>query len=217
MAPIGSPIPVDPLNLLREAIAKDLHPVPISDPSATDPTSLEDATHLFFNIPKPGDAFNHHAIDLTTSTRFVSQRAGAPLDLLSVYFSWTNKDTGLTEYISAVQALDAKRREKGLGGVTNVVFTERVDLASWLSGENDESEFIKSADNTLGARQAAAGAAEIASGSADVHMGDGAGHTGLNASLRADEERVKAIGKLERSMGDRNTVLRGIKPTVSLL
>jgi len=217
MAPNDASIESDALILLRDTITKSQNPVPISDPSATDPTPLETATHLYFNTQKVGDDSGHQIIELSTPTRFISQQTNAPLDLLSVYFCWINKDAGLQEYINALQTLNAQRIEKSLGGVTNVVFTERVDLASWLNGENDESEFIKSLDNTSSTRKAANEAAQIASGGLDVHMGDVDGRIGFGTITKADEERVKAICKLERIMGDRNTVLRGIKPTVSVL
>lgn len=205
----------DALLLLRDCITKNITPIPTTstDPSnASDTAPLESATHLFFEIDQPGGAVRH-ALELSAPTRFISQRDNAPLDLLSVYFSWTNKDSGLTEYISAVQALNAGRTSNGLQVATNVVFTERVDLASWLSGENDESEFIKSIDDTPAARKAADGAADIARGAGDVVMGDATAQPGLGG--RGEAERVKAIYKVERPLGDRNTVLRGIKPTVS--
>lgn len=210
MATNGDSAP-DPLILLREAIANNTHPLPTStaDPSeAKDAVALETATHLLFNTQKPGDA-SKTVIPLSTPTRFISQRDNAPLDLLSVYFSWTNREAGLTDYIAAVQALDRARTSNGLSGVTNVSFTERVDLASWLNGETDESEFIKREDDTKAARKAADGAAEVARGADDVVMGEAPAATG-----RREEERIKTIYRMERSLGDRNTVLRGIKPTV---
>ncbi|KAF2152047.1 CDC73-domain-containing protein [Myriangium duriaei CBS 260.36] len=208
----GAPA-TDPLILLRDCIKRGGAPLPTtsSDPStASDTATLETATHLLFDLEQPG-ASAREVIELATPTRFISQRDNAPLDLLSVFFSWTNRDTGLTEYISAVQTLNNERTKNGLQGVTNVVFTERVDLASWLSGENDESEFIKSLDDTPEARKAAQGAADIARGVQDVAMGDAAAQP--RVSTRGEAERIKAIYKMERSLGDRNTVLRGIKPT----
>ncbi|PNS16299.1 Cell division control protein 73 [Sphaceloma murrayae] len=199
----------DPLILLREAITNNTHPLPTStsDPSeASDASPLESATHLLFNTQKPGEAANT-VIALSIPTRFISQRDNAPLDLLSVYFSWTNRDAGLTDYIAAVQALDKARTSNGLSGVTNVSFTERVDLASWLNGETDESEFIQRPDDAE-ARKAADGAADVARGADDVAMSDAPAATG-----RREEERIKTIYRMERSLGDRNTVLRGIKPT----
>lgn len=207
----------DPLILLRDCIKKNINPIPTTttEPSsASDAAPLETATHLFFEVDQPGGA-SRYAIELSTPTRFISQRNDAPLDLLSVYFSWINKDTGLTDYISAVQALQAERAKNGLQGVTNVVFTERVDLASWLSGENDESEFIKSLDDTPSARKAADGAADVARGAEDVAMEDTAAQHTIGG--RGEAERIKAIYKVERPVGDHNTVLRGIKPTVSAL
>lgn len=212
MASNGTPAP-DALNLLRDSIKRNSTPISTtsSDPSvASDAASLETATHLLFDTQQPGTSARQ-VIELTTPTRFISQRDNAPLDLLSVYFSWINRDTGLTEYISTVQTLSAERKKNGLQPVTNVVFTERVDLASWLSGENDDSEFIKSLGDTAEARDAAQGAADIARGTEDVVMGDVA--TQPNFSARGEAERIKAIYKVERSLGDRNSVLRGIKPT----
>lgn len=212
MATNGTSTP-DPLTLLRDCIKNNSSPLPTTsaDPSsATDAAPLESATHLLFDVEQKGGS-SRHVIELSAPTRFVSQRDNAPLDLLSVFFSWSNRDTGLTEYISAVQALNTERTKSGLKGVTNVVFTERVDLASWLSGENDESEFIKSLDDTAETRQAAQDAADALRAGDDVVMGDATNKSGVGA--RGEAERIRAIYKLERSMGDRNTVLRGIKPT----
>ncbi|KAF2226204.1 RNA pol II accessory factor, Cdc73 family-domain-containing protein [Elsinoe ampelina] len=207
MAAVNGDVP-DPLILLRDSIANNTTPLPTStaNPSeASDAAPLVSATHLLFNTQKPGEAAQT-IISLSTQTRFISQRDNAPLDLLSVYFSWTNRDAGLQDYIAAVRALDEARTSSGLSGVTNVGFTERVDLASWLNGETDESEFIKRADDNKESRKAADGAADLARGD-DVTMGD------APPSGRREEERIKSIYRMERSLGDRNTVLRGIKPT----
>lgn len=92
------------------------------------------------------------------------------------------------------------------------MFTEKLDLITWLEGASDESEFIRPLDAEEQAR--AAGAA------ADVAMGRG-GAGGLEAGReqqggrgRAIDPRLRQIYNGERRMGDRNSVLRGIKPTV---
>lgn len=216
MATNGTSAP-DPLLLLRNCIKSDNQPVPTTstDPStAEDVAPLETATHLLFKVDLSGTS-TRHVIELNTPTRFISQRDNAPLDLLSIFFSWTNKDVVSTEYISAVQALNTERTKNGLSNVTNVVFTERVDLASWLKGEIDESEFIKSLGDTEQARKDAQSAADVARGTDDVVMGDAT--AGPIVTSAGEAERLKAIYKAERIIGDRNTVLHGIKPTVSIL
>jgi len=208
----------DPLTLFRDAIAQSQLPIPTTTPDASNNTEagvLEKAHFLLFNTQQAGDGEIHVPIRLETPTRFISQRANAPLDLISVYFCWLNKDLGVGEYIAATQSLNDQRTKNGLGNVTNVAFAEKLDLTSWLAGESSESEFIKSADNNAETRKAAQGAADVARGTEDVTMGDADAGVRSGAVGAREEERMKEIYASERSMGDRNSVLRGIKPTVS--
>lgn len=208
--------PHDALNLLRSSIAGSKLPIPTSSADATtntDAVSIEEAQYLLFNTQHAGDGESHVSLDLKAPTRFISQRTNAPLDLISVYFCYLNKDLGVGDYITATQALNDRRTKNGLSIVTNVAFAEKLDLTSWLDGESNESEFIKRLDDNADTRRQAEGAADVARGGEDVEMGE-AGRSASKTGPR-EEERMREIYGSERSMGDRNSVLHGIKPTVS--
>lgn len=203
----------DALLLFRTCIASNLPPIPTtsSDPTSnTDIAELPVATHILFNTTSGATGSSHDALSCDTQTRFISQANGA-LDLLSVFWCWQNKDKGVGEYISATQTLNAERSKTGLGAVTNLVFAEKLDLVNWLAGDvgENESEFIKSLGDTAESRKAAQDAADLVKGDGDVAMG------GVGEGAGGEGERLKVIYSQERKMGDRNTVLRGIKPTVS--
>lgn len=170
--------------------------------STSDIATLAEATHLLFNTQSASEGVQHTALPLTTVTRFVSQANGA-LDLASVFWCWHNKDKGTGDYIAATQELNTSRTANGLSGVRNLVFAEKLDLINWLSGEND-SEFIKSLDDNRQTRAQAQDAAKMASGDGDVVMQD----------AKAEDDKLRDIYALERKTGDRNTLLRGSKPTV---
>lgn len=204
-------LPPDPLALLRAGIANSNLPIPTHTPDASVPsdveTSLAQATHLIFN-----NADQHIAIPLSQPTRFVSGNQNKPIDLRSVYFCWQNRDTNAAPYIAATQALNNELQSAGKSEtVTNLIFAEKLDLVNWLSGETgeEESEFIRSLDDNKQTKAEARDAAATAAGGEDVEMRD----AGLNdADARKNEEdRLREIYALERKMGDRNTVLRGVK------
>ena len=97
----------------------------------------------------------------------------------------------------------------------HLVFVERLDLITWLEGASDDSEYIKPLSSEGSAAQAAA-SARVASGA----VGGAAALPGGGAAARPARvinPRLQEIYNGERRMGDRNTVLRGIKPTVQLL
>lgn len=84
-------------------------------------------------------------------------------------------------------------------------FVERLDLISYLDSATEDSEYVK----PLAADVAnAANAAKIASGAV-------AGSTAANIGLQ--DSRLTDIYNGERKMGDRNTILRGVKPTVEFV
>lgn len=202
-------LPPDPLALLRSSIADSSLPIPTTSAEATTAEqSLAAAGYLVFNRND-----QHISIPLTQETRFISASLGGkPIDLRSVFFCWQNRDMGTGDYIAATQALNGEL--SGLGKsdtVTNLVFVEKLDLVNWLSGESgeEESEFIKSLDDNQQTRAEARDAAVTAAGGEDVEMRD-AGVTDAAARKR-EEERLREIYALERKMGDRNTVLRGVK------
>nr|OQO19779.1 hypothetical protein B0A51_13462 [Rachicladosporium sp. CCFEE 5018] len=209
MATANSTPAQDPLTLLRASIAASRPPIPTSTADASDATdvatSLSQATHLLFN-----NDTEHTAVSLSQSTRFISPAAGnKAIDLRSVYFCWQNRDLGAGEYINATQALNSEAGAQGT--VTNLVFTERLDLVAWLKGEvgEEESEFIVSADASRATKAGARDAAATAAGGEDVEMRDAGVSDGV--ARQREEERLREIYKGERRMGDHNTVLRGVK------
>jgi parafibromin len=156
-------------------------------------------------------------------TRFKSQTPEPPtfVDLRSIYFAWQQKDETVPEYISRAAELDKELPEGQK--LRNLVFVERIELIAWLEGASDEeggSEFITplKADG-LGAGNVAMKAADVASGAAGaggaaVAGGAGAATSAGGRSAKVIDARLQEIYNGERKMGDRNTVLRGIKPTV---
>ena len=206
----------DSLSLLRQSIAARTPPTPSTsdDPSSTEESnvSLAEASYLIFNSQSSQDGAQHIAIPLAQATRFQSQALAKAIDLRSIYFCWQNRDAGGLEYIAAVSALDAELKKVGKqDGVNNLVFAEKLDLVNWLSGElgEEDSEYIRSLDDNKQSRRAADDAAATAKGGEDVEMRD-AGLTDTAARKR-EEDRLREIYAAERKMGDRNTVLRGIK------
>lgn len=206
----------DALLTLRKAIAANRPPITTltpSDPSTPEPAEqdLSKATHLQFAHA------GHVTIPLDTLTRF--ELAGEALDLRSIYFAWLKRDVTTTDYIAAVRQLDEDlSKEGGAGGrVKNLVFAEKVDLTTWLEGAADESANIKPMDEEAAAAQAAAdNAASVAAGtSGGVAQVAGASGTATGPGGRTIDPRLREIYNGERRMGDRNSILRGVKPTVS--
>ncbi|KAK5256241.1 accessory factor associated with RNA polymerase II [Cryomyces antarcticus] len=220
----------DPLLYLRQAIFSGRPPIPTTTADATSNTDavqdLAKATHLLFN--SDGD---HRAFPLTAITRFVS--SNKPVDLRSIYLAWQKKDVAVPEYIASTQQLNNDLSAPGGAGgtVQNLVFVEKLDLITWLEGATEESEFIKPLAKSefikplaseIAAVQAA-GAADVAAGNkggiATVPSGAG-GADGVGAGVGAKktvDPRLVEIYNGERNMGDRNSVLRGIKATASPL
>lgn len=209
----------DPLSSLRHSIAADNPPIPTT--SASDPTAdsttddLAIATHLHFTGP------GAHFISLDAPTRFISSEL--PVDLRSIFFAWQKKDVNIPDYIASAQALSDElaattataEGEEGEGKregkkVQNLVFVERLDLITWLEGASDESEYIKPIE---GDNLAAAKSAQVASGQAGGVPTIPSGGAAARGGKQIDP-RLQEIYNLERRMGDRNSVLRGIKPTV---
>jgi parafibromin len=209
----------DPLLALRASIAASKAPSfsttsdPANAPSAiTD--SIPQATHLYFSYPIP------QCIPLDTPTRFVSQQAGqaGPVELRSVYVAWMNKDALATDYISKVTELNQALPDGHK--IRNLVFVEKGDLLAWLDGANT-SEFIKPLEGNDAAAEAARKAAEVAGGAGVPTLGaTGVGVTQQAAGgrpVKVIDARLQQVYNGERKMGDHNTVLRGIKPTVRIL
>lgn len=200
----------DALLLIRASIAANTLPIPTStdDPSSAADVQqdLTQATHLQFNHTGP---HQHCTLPFTTQTRFVSS-SGDAIDLRSIYFAWISKDLAVPDYINATQSLNASLANGAGGVVKNLVFSEKLDLITWLEAASDESAHIKPLDAEQAAANADAAAA-VASGAdgsiAQANAGQQARQT------KTIDPRLTEILNGERRLGDRNTVLRGIKPT----
>lgn len=194
--------PSDPLISLRRSIASNNSPVLTSSSNPTPPSeaieNIAIATHLQFSDP-------HRSFPLDEPTRFIS--SGIPVDLRSIYFAWQKKDVAIPDYIASAQQLNEEL--SGTGKVQNLVFVERLDLITWLEGASDESEYIKALDS----KDAAAQSAQLASGAGGSAIVFSSTASGAKTGKTIDP-RLQEIYKGERRMGDRNSVLRGVKPTV---
>ncbi|KOC09890.1 pol II transcription elongation factor subunit Cdc73 [Aspergillus flavus AF70] len=219
----------DPLLALRRAIAAGSLPTPTtsSDPSDQNATdNLAKATHLFFRNPSP------QTIPLNAPTRFFTTASDSAVDLRSIFFAWQKKDVAIPDYIASAQELNESLRQKERKEgeqeeqVQNLVFVERLDLITWLEGASDESEYIKPLE---GAAAAAASAVDQAQASANIASGAAGGVSAVPSgapgatapsggaqqgkTAKVVDPRLQEIYNGERKMGDRNSVLRGIKPT----
>ncbi|KAL6717234.1 accessory factor associated with RNA polymerase II [Lecanora helva] len=198
----------DPLLSLRQSIASNNPPIPTTSPDEPNPdnttSNLGAATHLHFKAPEP------HSLALDTATRFIS--SDKPVDFRSIYFAWQKKDVEIRDYIASAQQLnDELGGVDGAGAaskVQNLVFVERLDLITWLEGASDESEYIKGLETDGSATKSANLASGAAGGVSTVPSGAAGARVGRNI-----DPRLQEIYNLERKMGDRNSILRGIKPT----
>ncbi|KAL9489095.1 hypothetical protein ACSS6W_001372 [Trichoderma asperelloides] len=193
-----APTDHDPLLVLRQSISSGQPFIPSAsdDPSAAE-VSLSQATHLQFT----GLSL---ALPIDSPTRFIS--SDKPVDLRSIYFAWLNRELAIPEYNASATTLNDELSANGSSGkVQNLGFIERLDLITWLEGASEESEYIKPI-----AGEASAAAAGATSSSKT-------GAAALAASARSGkgtiDPRLASVYDGERRMGDRNTVLRGIKPT----
>ena len=199
----------DPLVLLRQSIASESPCIPTKTEDATSASSVDlslaSANFLQFSAPV------QLSISLTTPTRFIS--SNKPVDLRSIYFAWLKRETAIPEYNASALALNTELGvEGGAGGeVQNLAFVERLDLITWLEGASEESEYIKPLASDT---STAATSAQVASGAAGGIAPVTSGATGRQGKTL--NPRLAEIYNGERKMGDRNSVLRGIKPTVSL-
>lgn len=197
----------DPLISLRRSITSNHPPIPTSSPNPTPASdaieNLAIATHLQFSDP------DHVSFPLDTPTRFISSEK--PVDLRSIYFAWQKKDVAIPDYIASTQQLNEELSgPDGTGGkVQNLVFVERLDLITWLEGASEESEYIKPLESDA----AAARSAQLASGAAGDVSTVPSSAPGARAGKTIDP-RLQEIYNGERRIGDRNSVLRGVKPTV---
>ncbi|ETN46037.1 uncharacterized protein HMPREF1541_00220 [Cyphellophora europaea CBS 101466] len=197
---------MDALNLFRNAVTATRLPIPTtsSDPSSEpSPSELAEATHLYFAVPSP------HCLPLDNITRF-TQSSGDQIDLRSIYLAYLCKDDAPQEYLQKFTDLNAKLPAGQQAKHLN--FVEKLELVSWLDGA-EGTEFVKpleaTADDVTAAADAATGAVPVVSGT-----GVGVTQTSVNGRpVKVIDARLQTIYNGERKMGDRNTVLRGIKPT----
>lgn len=194
-----APFEQDPLLLLRGSIASGSACVPTTsaDTDGAEAASLSQATHLQFTHP------TRVSLPIDTPTRFES--TGQPVDLRSIYFAWLNREVAIPEYNASATKLNEELA--GTATVHKFAFVERLDLITWLEGASEESEFIKPLAGEKDAGSSAASAAIAATASVSVTASARAGKGTL-------DPRLAQIYHGERRMGDRNTILRGIKPTV---
>lgn len=200
---------MDALNSFRSAVAAKTLPIPSTSDDASSepqPADLAEASHLYFAIPTP------HSLPFDNITRF-TQSSGEQVDLRSIYLAYLCKDDAPQEYLQKFTDLNAKLPAGQQAKHLN--FVEKLELVSWLDGA-EGTEFVKpleiSADATTAAADAAAGSVPVVSGA-----GVGVTQTSVNGRpVKVIDARLQAIYNGERKMGDRNTVLRGIKPTVCL-
>lgn len=191
----------DALITLRIAIANGVTPLlSVTDDPSTGTDNFAQATHLHISTPSGQRVFA-----LASETRYLSD--SKPVDLRSVYFVWLHKDDTTTAYIAARTATN--RDLPANTELQNLPFTDRTDLIAWLDGTNEESENLKPLDAARAAAQAdkaAAITAGTAPGAPAVAVTEKAGRT--------VDPKLAKIYAGERKMGDRNSILRGIKPTV---
>ena len=192
----------DALLLLRSAAAVDKPPIPTVIPDPVKPDEVEHdlakATHLQFNHS------GHQSLPLDTLTRF--ELSGATVDLRSVYFARLNKDAPAGEYVSATARLNQDLASAGKKEIVQLPFVEKLELNAYIDGASDTSEYIHPLAAEEQARQAAAASA-LGAGAGVPVQGGGQGRG------RQVDPRLQEIYNGERKMGDRNTMLRGTKPT----
>jgi parafibromin len=194
----------DPLLLLRQAIAAGRPPIPTeSDDSSAAETNLSTATHLAFSVP------TKISIPITTPTRFISSEK--PVDLRNVFFVFLHRESPIPVINESATKLNAELEAAGdaTGRIQNIPFLERTDLVAWLDG-SEESEYVRPLPGDRDAAAASAAATAGVKGSGPAPLA--AARSGRGTL----DPRLAVIYNGERKTGDRNTVLRGIKPTVGL-
>jgi parafibromin len=210
----------DPLLNLQQVIAENQEPLLTSSP---DPSVASDAqpdlakaTHIHFNTPNGSRTY-----PLTLPTRFILPSTSTSVDLRSVYFAWLHRDKAVQDYVNAGKEVnDGLAAPGGAGGkLFNLGFSDRMQLKSWLDGSGvaEESEYIRplEADKAVADALGSAAVASGATGGIPTVTGAGIAAAPVKGS-RSEDPRLAEIYRGERTMGDRNTILRGIKPTVGI-
>ncbi|KAI9746188.1 MAG: accessory factor associated with RNA polymerase II [Claussenomyces sp. TS43310] len=194
----------DPLFLLRQSIASESPILPTTSEDASSASSIDlslaTATYLHFSSP------TQTSIALSTPTRFIS--SDKAVDLRSIYFAWLKREVAIPEYNASALSLNAELSTNGNAGgqVQNLAFVERLDLITWLEGASEESEYIKPLASDT---SSAVASAQVASGATGGIVPVPSGVAGRGRTI---DPRLAEIYNGERKMGDRNSILRGIKP-----
>lgn len=207
------------LSLRHSIIAAEPYVLSEDSKPETSTIDLAIAKYVYF-----GKAEQQILFALDSPTRFLS--SGKPVSLRSVVFAWQKKDVAIPDYIAAVQKLNADLLGPNGAGdsVQNLVFIEKLDLVTWLEGAADDSEHIAGLPEELAIAagvqaSVSAGAAAIGGVGPGAAVGSAQGALIASGGVRSTkvlDPRLAEIYSKERKMGDHNSVLRGIKPTVSL-
>lgn len=213
---MADPSHSDSLLCFRQSLAANQIPVLTSSDDIADAESnLALATHVHFPLQ---DGSNQSFL-LNSSTRFIAAANDTAVNLRSILWAWQKKDAPISEYFSGTSNLNVELAASAKNADSKVLqlsFVERLALITWLEGATDECENLQPLPNESAA-QKAAGAASIAAGTAGgVAVVPSAASAGV-AGVKTVDPRLAEIYRHERIMGDRNTVLRGIKPTVRCL
>ncbi|KAF1983350.1 CDC73-domain-containing protein [Aulographum hederae CBS 113979] len=197
----------DPLINLRQSIAAGKLPFlsTTADPSsaAEAESNIAKAKYLIFHLNN-----EHRTFPLTTPTRFV--RKDGPVDLRTILFAYREKDTTISGFVAATQTLNEELAAEEQDLIKPLSFPEKTDLVSFLEGKSDSSEYVKPLAHEEASAQAtnSAGIAAGATGGvATVPSGT------LAKTEKSVDPRLLQIYAGERKTGDRNSVLRGIRPT----
>ncbi|KAK4214856.1 RNA pol II accessory factor, Cdc73 family-domain-containing protein [Rhypophila decipiens] len=190
----------DPLLLMREAIRTNSAMIPTTSADNLDApveVPIPQATHLVFSqSPRV-------ALPIDTPTRFVNNE-NKTIDLRSCFFVWSVRESTFPSYNAAAAKLSEEL--PGDGSVYSFAWVERLELIAYLEGSSEESEFIK---RLPGDKDGAAAASATSTAALKAAPAAGQARSGRGTL----DPRLLQIYNGERRMGDRNTVLRGIKPT----
>lgn len=145
------------------------------------------------------------ALPIVTPTRFVNN-GNKTVDLRSCFFVWSVRESTFPSYNAAAAKLSEEL--PGDENIYSFAWVERLELIAYLEGSSEESEFIK---RLPGDKDGAAATSTTTTAALKTAPTAGQGRSGRGTM----DPRLLQIYNGERRMGDRNTVLRGIKPTVS--
>jgi parafibromin len=200
----------DPLLHFRAAATHNIEPLLGQDDEPTD-ASEDVFTARYLHFAQPA---GHKSFPLSTNTRFIVDET--PIDLRTIYVAWLNRDASLTEYRDAVQQLNDSLSKAGVNAqIQALPVPVKFDLISWLKAEQDDSDYIQPLDVKDTAAKAD-GSAAVAAGTAGGIATVSTAPVVRARGPKTVDARLIEIYRGERKVGhgDRNGVLRGIKPTV---